>query len=235
MNFKIILLLICCLILPHTSNGQKKNKKITVTGTVRDARGAPLKGISIYVDNFKTTAASNQEGVYKIKVKPTVKLISVFSLEHGGQVVEYEGQTSINFILTGELLPADGNVENKGKEIDIGYQEAEKGNLTTSVGEVNMNNASKANYTNIYDMIRGEVPGVIVNGTRISIRGSSSVNASNEPLFVVDGSPVTTISSINPNDVESISILKGSSTAIYGARGANGVILINLKSGKDKN
>lgn len=232
MNFKVVLFLICCLILPYTSNGQKKNKKITVTGTVRDARGAPLKGISIYVDNFKTSAISNQEGVYKVKVKPSIELISVFSLEYGGQVVEYEGQTSINFILTGDLLPADGNVQNKGQKVDIGYQEAEKENLTTSVGEVDMKNASKANYTNIYDMIRGEVPGVIVNGTRISIRGGSSVNAGNEPLFVVDGSPVTTISGINPNDVESISILKGSSTAIYGARGANGVILIDLKSGR---
>lgn len=232
MNIKVVLFLLCCLILPHTTNGQKKNKKITVTGTVRDARGAPLKGISIYVDNFKTSAISNQEGVYKVKVKPTIELISVFSLEYGGQVVEYEGQTSINFILTGDLLPADGNVQNKGQEVDIGYQQAEKGSLTTSVGEVDMKNASKANYTNIYDMIRGEVPGVLVNGTRISIRGSSSVNAGNEPLFVVDGAPVTTISGINPSDVESISILKGSSTAIYGARGANGVILIDLKSGR---
>ena len=78
-------------------------------------------------------------------------------------------------------------------------------------------------------MIVGEVPGVIVSGTSIRIRGASSINASSEPLFIVDGAPTSSIGHISPRDVKSIDILKGSSAAIYGVRGANGVIVIKLK------
>lgn len=234
MKWKLAIFLICCLLIPNTSNGQEKNKKVIVKGTVTDELGAPLKGINIYVDNNKTSAITNKEGAYKVKVKPTIKIISAFSIEYGGQVVDFEGQTEISFTLTGELLPVGMEVEDEGEEVDIGYQKAKKESLTISVGEVNMDDASKSVYRDIYDMIRSKVPGVVVSGTSITIRGATSIYASNEPLFVVDGTPVSSIDYIDPNDVGSISVLKGSAAAIYGARGSNGVILINLKSGRQK-
>lgn len=93
-------------------------------------------------------------------------------------------------------------------------------------------NIKKKYYNNIYDMIDGEVSGVEVIGRSIRIRGIGSINSGTEPLFVVDGSPVMDISYIYPIQVESISVLKGASTAIYGSRGSNGVIIIKLKKGR---
>ena len=201
-----------------------------------DDKGTPLRGVNIYIDNFKSSATTNKKGAFKVKVKTTTKTIAAFSLDYGGQIKEFENQTKINFTLTGEPLPDGIVLKEPDDEVDIGYQKASKESLTTSVGEVNMKEASESHYRNIYEMIRGKVPGVSVEGTNVYIRGASSVNGSNEALFVVDGSPVTSssIAYISPNEVASISVLKGSSAAIYGTRGANGVILINTKSGRDR-
>lgn len=236
MKLKFALLLICSIIIPFTLSGQKQDNKITVTGVVLDDKGSPLKGITIYVDNFKSSAITNKKGAYKVKVKPTTKTIAAFSLHYGGQIIDLENKTKINFTLTGEPLPDGIVLKDPDDEVDIGYQKASKESLTTSVGEVNMEEASKSHYRNIYEMIRGKVPGVVVEGTNVYIRGASSVNGSNAALFVVDGSPVnsSSIAYISPNEVASISVLKGSSAAIYGTRGANGVILINTKSGRDR-
>ena len=105
MKLKFALLLICCIIIPFTASGQKQNKKITVTGVVLDDKGTPLKGINIYVDNFKSSAITNKKGAYKVKVKPTTKTIAAFSLDYGGQIIEFKTKTKINFTLTGEPLP----------------------------------------------------------------------------------------------------------------------------------
>ncbi|HUS86150.1 MAG TPA: TonB-dependent receptor plug domain-containing protein [Bacteroidales bacterium] len=232
MNWKVALILICCLLLPITSSGQKQNKKITVTGIVIDENGIPLVGVSIFIDNLKTSTITNSDGTYKIKVKPTVRTISAFSFENGGQVMEYDRQTEMNFILARNFNPEGLKLEYAGEVVDIGYQMAERRNLTTSVGSVNMDRVSKANYTNVYDMIRGEVPGVVVSGKNIRIRGISSMNLSNEPLFVLDGAIINNIDFLNPNTIESISVLKGSAASIYGSRGTNGVIVIRSKSYK---
>lgn len=220
--------------LPFTANGQKQNKKITVTGVVLDDKGSPLPRVNIYIDNFKSSAITNKKGAYKVKVKPTTKTIAAFSLDYGGQIIDLENKTKINFTLTGEPLPDGIVLKDPDDEVDIGYQKASKESLTTSVGEVNMKEASKSHYRNIYEMIRGKVPGVAVNGTSITIRGASSINGSNEALLVVDGTPVNSIAYIDPLNVGSISVLKGSAAAIYGTRGANGVILINTKTGRDR-
>ena len=120
-----------------------------------------------------------------------------------------------------------------GEQIEIGYGTADKGKLTTAVSQVNVNEKDVSGYSNIFDYIRGKVPGVAVYGNgpsaKIQIRGLNSINSPTDPLFVVDGVEVSDISMINPYDVKSISVLKDASSSIYGARGANGVILIKLK------
>lgn len=234
MKLKLNLLLIFCFLISFAGIGQNQNKKISITGTVLDDKGTPLKGINIYIDNFKSSSTTNKKGAYKVKVKPTVKTIAAFSNDYGGQIKEFNNQTRINFTLTGEPLPAGIVFKESGDEVDIGYQKASKESITTSVGEIDMEQASKSHYRNIYEMIRGKVPGVAVNGTSITIRGASSINGSNEALLVVDGTPVNSIAYIDPLNVGSISVLKGSAAAIYGTRGANGVILINTKTGRDR-
>ena len=88
-------------------------------------------------------------------------------------------------------------------------------------------------YQDIYDMIRGRVPGVEVSGKSIRIRGSNSLNVSTEPLFVLDGVIVSTIDQISPDNVKSIEVLKGPDATVYGTRGSNGVIIIKTKTGKE--
>jgi len=123
----------------------------------------------------------------------------------------------------------------EGEEmVNIGYGKIRKKDLTTPTGQIDGQGHKYDSYSNIYDMIRGEVPGVQVIGDQILIRGASSINLSNEPLFIVDGMAVSSINHIMPREVKSISILKGSDAAIYGTRAAGGVILIDLKGATDR-
>jgi TonB-dependent starch-binding outer membrane protein SusC len=113
--------------------------------------------------------------------------------------------------------------------LNYGYGKVKKKENTASISKLKVERGTS--YTDIYDYIRGRVPGVIVKGTSIIIRGVTTLNASTDPLILVDGVEMSDISSIPPENVESIEVLKdGASTALYGFRGANGVILITLRS-----
>lgn len=115
------------------------------------------------------------------------------------------------------------------EEINIGYGKVKRANSTSSTSTLEINQGTP--YTNIYEYIKGRVAGVEVRGTEIRIRGERSILGDNSPLYVVDGMVVDDISYISPNMVERIDVLKdASSTSIYGARGANGVIIITLRS-----
>lgn len=137
------------------------------------------------------------------------------------------------FLASAVLLAACGTsrpveVLDSEQAIEVGYGTEVKRNLTRSVSEVKIDQ-NAITYRDIYEMIQGKCAGVQVMGDKILIRGINSINSSTDPLFVVDGQPVTDISHINPNDVKSISVLKDSAASIYGNRGANGVIIITLK------
>ena len=116
--------------------------------------------------------------------------------------------------------------------VNIGYQEVSKENLTNSVSHLELKNTRS--YNTIYDYLREMVPGVEVVSTgafsaKVYVRGIQSINSPTDPLFVVDGVTVDDISMIDPYDVQSVDVLKDSATAIYGVRGTNGVIIINMK------
>ena len=114
------------------------------------------------------------------------------------------------------------------EEVNLGYQKVKKKDSTSSTSSLKVTRGS--GYTNIYEYLQGRVAGVEVNGTNIRIRGERSLNGSNEPLILVDGIETSDISYISPDEVESIDVLKdASSAAMYGSRGANGVILITLR------
>ena len=128
---------------------------------------------------------------------------------------------------TGRLYTSDGTDPGE-EEVNLGYQTIKKKDSTASTSTLKFKRGS--GYTNIYEYLQGRVAGVEVNGTTIRIRGERSINSSNDPLLIVDGMAVSDISGISPDEVQSVDVLKdAASTAIYGSRGANGVILITTR------
>jgi TonB-dependent SusC/RagA subfamily outer membrane receptor len=210
--------------------GQKTPKKLIIKGLVLDANQKPISGAIILIDNNKTDIVTDEKGFYKIRVSSKARSISVFTLMNGMSETEISGKTLINFSMKSSATKGKPEAINSANEetVNVGYGTVKRKDMTTSVGKIDGTKSRYASYQNIFDMIRGEIPGVQVNGSSITIQGPSSINLSNEPLFVVDGVVVSSVSEISPRMVKSIEVLKGASAAIYGSRGSNGVILINL-------
>jgi len=231
MKIKIIFsvfLILCC------SYVSFEQKKITISGIVVDAKHSPVEGAAIFIDKVKTNSVTDQQGYYKVKVSPTAKEILVFTLFYGASEELINGRASIDFILTGKSTENEGRDKTgNNKIVNIGSGTSEKKNVKTAVGGIDGQDPKFASYQSIYDMIRGRVPGVEVSGNSIKIMGSSSLNVSTEPVFVVDGVVVNSIDDISPQTVKSIEVLKGPAASVYGMRGANGVIVITRLSGKD--
>jgi len=235
MKTRVFLCLMILMVSFSISAGQKTGSKVTITGKVVDGTDAAVASAFILIDGEKTDYLTDKNGNYKIKVSKENTRIGVFTPTNGMIEEVINRRNLINFRFTGSV-PFQNNEKTQidNEVIDVGYRNARQKTLTSPVGEIKGNKSKYASYNNIYEMIRGEVPGVYVNGTSIMIRSTTTVNGSTEPMFVVDGVPVNTIDNIQPVDVRSISILKGSSAAIYGTRGSNGVIIINLLHGNDK-
>jgi TonB-dependent SusC/RagA subfamily outer membrane receptor len=225
----IPLLLILCFSV--TSFGQKNSRKITITGTVVSASNAPVEGAVIFIDKVKTNSVTDQQGHYKVKASSDAKKILALSLFYGASEAAIEGKEVIDFVLTGK---SEENAAQKDKSQQSISGNAEKNkNSGKPLGAVDGQSQEFASAQSIFDMIKGRFPGVEVSGTSIKISGSSSLNASTEPLFVVDGIIVNSIEDIAPQTVKSIEVLKGPEASVYGMRGANGVIVINRITGKD--
>jgi len=236
------------------SSVSQKDKKVKITGVVTDVNMKPVEGVRIFVDQASTNSITNAKGIYRIKVASTAKQLSAFSRLYGVQKLEIKSDLTgvkevvINIklvdinasniepamtdgeMITARLLeagPADDDL------IDVGYGKVRRKNLTTEVNKIKGQHSYQA-YSNVYDMIRGEVPGVEVVGKTIKIRDSFSFYLNTEPLLVLDGMIIPTLDDISPVDVKSIEVLKGAAASVYGSRGANGVILITTMKGGDK-
>ena len=145
------------------------------------------------------------------------------------------GRNVINFIIEGSGITEKTDGVNPGDEtVNVGYGNVKNKDLTLSVGKLNGDGEKYASYSNIYEMLRGTVAGVQVNGKNITIQGLGTTNSNNQPLFVVDGIIISSIDDIQPVQVKSVEVLKGASASIYGSRGANGVLLITLKGHGDR-
>lgn len=230
MKARILLLILISLVAVSQAEGQKKGKALTVSGTVSDTTLTPIIGALIVVDGLDTGVTTGKNGTFKLKVSPDAMSIGAYTSNLGSAVTMFEGQDKITLVLDGtqvitNFVPLNPEGE---MDIDIGYGTAKRKNLTTDVGYIDAQDQAYASYTNIYDLIRGKVPGVQVTGNKITIRGISSINSGTDPLFVVDGIVVNAIDNISPRQVKSITVLKGADAAIYGTRGANGVIMIKM-------
>jgi TonB-dependent SusC/RagA subfamily outer membrane receptor len=215
--------------------GQKNNKKIVVTGLVTNFRQKPIVGAMVLIDGKNSNRTTNNNGIYKIKVRPDADSITIVTFTNEISTVAINGRTNIDFILVGLPLSQqnDQKKQSHDQQVNIGYGSVDRNSLTTPVTTIDARNSKYASYRDIYEILR-ELPGVLVSGNSVRILGVSSYNSGTQPLFVVDGMAVATVDQISPSTVANISVLKGASTATYGSRGSNGVILITLIKGSDR-
>ena len=214
-------------------------QQITVKGHVKDATGEPIIGASIRVVGTQTGAVSDFDGNFQVKANQGQTLSVTYV---GYQTAEVKAAPSVTITLQDDAQLLKDVVV-------IGYGTVKKSDATGSVMSVEADQLNKGLATSPADLLQGKTPGVQITtnsgapgaGSTIRIRGGSSLSASNDPLIVIDGLPISStgisggdvLNTINPNDIESFSILKdASATAIYGSRASNGVILITTKKGK---
>lgn len=207
-----------------------------ITGTVVDENNIPLPGVNVFVENTTVGAVTDFDGNYSLSVPANAAILVFSSLGFETQEIQIGTQNIIDVTL-------NSNLEELESVIVIGYGTQKKSDVTGSVASISEERLEQLPNNNIAQALQGSIPGISIsnngsgaegNDVSISVRGRSSINASNSPLVVLDGVIYEgSISDINPNDVNSIEVLKdASSTAIYGSRGANGVILITTKQGK---
>ncbi len=212
--------------------------QIKITGVVTSDNKETLPGVSIIVKGTNLGTITDVNGTYSINV-PNKKSVLAFSfIGYKSQEHQINNMKTINVVLI-----EDNQMLNEVEVVAIGYGDVRRRDLTGSVGKANINDLIKTPSNNIAETLGGRIAGVDVTSKdgglgdnfNIIIRGAGSLTQSTEPLYVVDGFPQESsgLNFVNPNDIESIDILKdASATAIYGARGSNGVVIITTKKGK---
>lgn len=198
---------------------------LTIGGTVRDESSSPLPGVNVIVKGTTIGTTTDTNGDYRINVVDASAVL-VFSFI-GYQTVELTvgNETILNVFLQPDMKTLD-------EVVVVGYGAVKKSDLTGAVSSISKEDIGDRQVTSLASLIQGRAAGVDVSQGTIRIRGITSFN-NTDPLVVIDGFIGGNYSTVNPNDIINIEILKdASSTAIYGSRGANGVILVTTKSGK---
>jgi TonB-linked SusC/RagA family outer membrane protein len=224
-----------------------------VTGQVTDENGVPLPGVNIIVKGTQSGTASDFDGNYSIDATSSTTLEYSY-IGYVTQDISIGGKTIINVTM-------EPSMESMDEVVVIGYGSQSRADVTGAVASINSKVLESRPITNIEDALQGQATGLSISATggqpgaatKINIRGISSVSGSSQPLIVIDGFPISDVSTsgggnleafsgqispfafVNPDDVATIEVLKdASATAIYGNRGANGVIMITTKKGKRK-
>ncbi|MCE1200071.1 MAG: SusC/RagA family TonB-linked outer membrane protein, partial [Marinilabiliales bacterium] len=214
----------------------------SISGTVTDATSKePLVGVTVQVEGTFNGAATDFDGKFKLKANPGQKLVFSF-VGYVSQTIVVDQQTNLKISLAPQVQGLD-------EVVVIGYGTVKKADATGSVSTVSSKDFIKGGITSPQDLIVGKTAGTVItteggapgSGAVIRVRGGSSLSASNDPLIIIDGFPVSNsgisglanpLSTLNPNDIETFTVLKdASATAIYGSRASNGVILITTKKG----
>ncbi len=226
--FRVMLLLLFCLAAPAIYAQ-------TVTGKVSDELGTGLPGVNVIIKGTSSGTVSDSNGEYTLALSPDAKTLVFSFIGYATQEVSIDGRTSISVQMTPDATQL-------GEVVVIGYGEQKKEAITGSVVSLGGDKMRDVPSPNVTTAMQGRLAGVDLTQTstkpgatmQIRIRGTRSLNATNDPLIVLDGIPFGgSLSDINPNDIKSIDVLKdAASTAIYGSRGANGVVLITTNRGK---
>jgi TonB-linked SusC/RagA family outer membrane protein len=214
-------------------NAAQQNK--TVIGKVTDTAGEPIPGATVSVKGTSQGTITDVEGKYSLKNIPGNAVLVFSFVGMGTQELEVADKTILDVVMKEETVGID-------EVVAIGYGSVRKSELSSSIATVSNADIAKTPIRSLEQALQGNAAGVLVvnasgepgGDIAIRIRGGSSLNADNEPLVVIDGYPLdnSALSMISPNDIQSMEILKdASATAIYGSRGANGVIMVTTKNG----
>ena len=240
---------------------EKVTQETRVSGKITDENNQPIPGVSILVKGTQIATQTDFDGKYAIKVPSAESILVASFIGYGTKEIKIGNQSEINF----QLQPETSKLE---EVVVVGYGSSKQKDLTGSVSSVKSENFNKGPQLSAQQAIQGKMAGVVIaqnsgkpgGSNTVIIRGGTSLTGTNDPLYVIDGVPISTsagvsqanirgngtdffdqeptnpLMTINPNDIESVTVLKdASSTAIYGSRGANGVIVITTKKGKSGN
>jgi TonB-linked SusC/RagA family outer membrane protein len=235
-----VLLFLFTTVLAYSQNEQ------VVTGTVRDDQGSPMPGVNVVIKGTTNGSTTDGDGAFSIQAKPDAILVVSF-IGYTTQEVAVGNRTKIDVSLKEDVATLQ-------EVVVVGYGEMKRSDLSSAQVSVTSDQISKTVNTTFEQALQGRAAGVYVTqntgqpggGVSVNIRGVSTLNGSNEPLYVIDGvqiapgtvsygstSSTNPLAAINPRDIESMEVLQGpSATAIYGSRGTNGVVLITTKRGK---
>lgn len=209
-----------------------QQQTVSITGTIVDASGEPLVGVNIVEVGTTNGVISDFDGKFALNVKPNATL-KISYIGYVTQTIAVKGQKNLTITLKEDTETLD-------EVVVVGYGTVRKADLAGSVAVLDNRSFKDQPITQVSDALQGRVAGVNVvsdgipgGSVKIRIRGTNSINKSNDPLYVVDGMVRESgLEGINPEDIQSLQILKdASSTAIYGSRGANGVVIVTTKSG----
>ena len=230
----------------------------SVSGKVADSNGEPMVGVSILVKGMGTGTVTDLDGNYSLELKDGDQTLVFSFLGYASQEVQVAGRTVIDVVLQEDIAKLE-------EVVVIGYGSVKKEDLTGSVSSLSSENFNEGPQLAPQQLIQGKIAGVNISknsgkpggANTVRIRGGTSITASNDPLYVIDGVPISSsagvgsanirgsttdffdqeptnpLMTLNPSDIESVIVLKdASATAIYGSRGANGVIMITTKKGR---
>ncbi|NDW11480.1 TonB-dependent receptor [Bacteroides sp. 214] len=206
----------------------------TISGVIVDNNGETVIGANVTVDGTSNGTITNLDGEFKLQNVAENAKLKVSYIGYNTQVVSVAGKTNFRIVLEEDSQALE-------EVVVIGYGSVKKTTLTSAVSKMDAKGIENRPLARPETALQGQLAGVAVRSVsgepgadmQIRVRGAASINASSDPLYVVDGVPITTLSGINPADIQSIEVLKdASSAAIYGSRGSNGVVLVTTKKGK---
>jgi len=206
----------------------------TISGTIVDDANVPIPGVNVVISGTTTGTATDFDGLYTINAN-SGDVLQFSYIGYVTQTITVGDQETINVVMTEDAALLE-------EVVVVGYGTRKKSHLTGAVAKVGGDDIAAVQTTRVDDALAGKLPGVLIQNQdgapgadpKIQIRAASSISGDSSPLIVVDGYPISgSLATVNPNDIQSLEVLKdAASAAIYGSRGANGVILVTTKKGK---